>query len=154
MPFYRFQIDTPHTMRTTRHHIRRLIRKKPSFLQSFNKYLGWRPKGCPHFIGTLNGAVFRMRRDIRGINSFLPQIRGSITAVPAGTKVIVNMYIHPVTAVLVLCWFGAIGTEVVSAPENPAGLLIVGIMIVTGCFYFEAFKARRLIEQAIAATDS
>jgi hypothetical protein len=164
MPFYRFQIDSPLTMQAVLLRVRGLMREAPSFVQSIKESFGRRPEEGPPFIGTIDGAAFHMRRDIRYRNSFLPRVHGSVISAPAGARVLVTMHLHPVVAAFMLFWLGAVGVGAVVAFTSqttsiqsvliPAGMFIFGIVVTVGGFYPEAVKARRLLEQGIAAANS
>jgi hypothetical protein len=159
MPFYRFQIESPLPAQTVLQRIRTLVRDKPGFWKSIKESFGGHPNGGPPFIGKVEGDTFCMYRDIRYRNSFLPQVRGSVVSTSRGSKVLVTMYLHPLVALFVLFWLGAVGAgalAVFSAQNGnigpaliPAGMFLFGIILTVGAFYPEAFKARRLLEQSI-----
>jgi hypothetical protein len=159
MPFYRFHIESPLPKQTVLQRIRTLVREKPGFWQTIKESFGGHPDGCPLFIGKVEGDAFRMYRDIRYRNSFLPQLRGSVVSTSRGSRVLITMYLHPLVAVFVLFWLGAVGTGALASfnAQNgnigpaliPAGMFLFGIVLTVGSFYPEAFKARRLFEQSI-----
>jgi hypothetical protein len=161
MPFYRFHIESPLTTQTVLLRVRALVREAPGFWQSVKESFGRRPEGSPPFIGKVEGFTFRMHRDIRYRNSFLPQVRGSVVSTPVGTRVLITMYLHPLVAAFMLFWLGVVGigalTAFITQRESidsaliPAGMFLFGIALTVGGFYPEAFKARRLLEQGIGA---
>jgi integrase len=63
--------------------------------------MGWqqRDPSLPPFIGTIRGDSFRMQRDIRYRNSFLPVIRVHVQAEGVGTRVTATMMLHPLVAI-------------------------------------------------------
>ncbi|WP_263770031.1 hypothetical protein [Propionivibrio soli] len=160
MPFYRFQIDSPLATQAVLLRVRGLMRESPSILQAIKESFGKRPQGGPPFIGTLDGTTFKMRRDIRYRNSFLPQVHGNVISAPAGSRILVRMNLHPLIAAFILFWLGAVGVGAVAAFMSesrsiqsvliPAGMFMFGIVLTAGGFYPEAVKARRLLEQRIA----
>ena len=131
--------------------LRAVVSEAPSSWES----LSWRSRddsGSPPFIGTVREESFRIRRDIRGRNSFLPRVWGRIVATPTGTRVKVTMFIHPFAAIFMAFWFGMVGNGIVNG--NGAfpiliGMLIFGVVLVAWGFYPEATKARRLITDAV-----
>ena len=155
MPFYRFQIVTPLPTQTVLQRVRTLVREKPGFWQSIKESFGGHPSDSSPFIGKVEGDSFRMYRDIRYRNSFLPQVRGSVVSTSRGSRVLITMYLHPLVAVFVLFWLGTAGTGVITAfnAQNgnigPALMFLFGLILTVGAFYPEAFKARRLLEQSI-----
>ncbi|WP_431095317.1 hypothetical protein [Polaromonas aquatica] len=160
MPFYRFQIDSPFATRAVLLRVRGLMRESPSFFQSIKESFEKRPQEGPPFVGNVNGTVFKMRRDIRYRNSFLPRVHGSVISIPAGSRIFVRMHLHPLVVVFLLVWLGGVGVGALNAfiSENrslqsvlaPAGMFLFGILLTLGGFFPEAFKARRLLEQGIA----
>jgi len=122
--------------------------------------MGPRPTDKP-FIGRIDGSSFRLLRRIYHRNSFRPQIRGSVSAAPDGCDVELTMSISPVVAVFLLVWFGMVGGFASIALRElipSAGAWHVLIMLAAGIgilgigfalFFFEARKARRLLQAAI-----
>ncbi len=159
MPFYRFQIDSPLPTQTVLLRIRALVREKPGSWQSIKESFGRRPDDCPPFIGKVEGDAFRMYRDIRYRNSFLPQVRGSVVSTSRGSRVLITMHLHPLVALFVLFWLSAVGTGALAAFNSqngnsglaliPAGMFLFGIVLTVGAFYPEAFKARKLLEKSV-----
>lgn len=159
MPFYRFQIESTLPAQTVLQRIRTLVREKPGFWQSIKESFGKRPDDCPPFIGKVEGDAFCMYRDIRYRNSFLPQVRGSVVSTSRGSRVLITMYLHPLVALFVLFWLGAVGAGSLAAFSSqngntglaliPAGMFLFGIVLTVGAFYPEALKARRILEQSI-----
>jgi hypothetical protein len=160
MPFYRFQIATPLAVEAAVEGIRAITRDPPTFRESLRlTFLGADSGGRP-FHGTVRGHAFRLRRDIRGRNLFLPMIRGSVRAGPAGTEVSVTMFVDPLAAVLVILWLSAVGLGAWTALRSARsigdslaglGLFIAGIAVALGGFILAARKARRLLEEALRA---
>jgi hypothetical protein len=136
------------------------MREEPSFVQSLKESFGKRSEESSPFIGSMDETTFHMRRDIHYRNSFLPQVHGSVKSLPTGARVLVTMYLHPVVAVFMLFWLGAVGVGAVAVIASQSGgaqpvliltgMFMFGIALTAGGFYPEAVKARRLLEQGIA----
>jgi hypothetical protein len=150
MPFYRFHVDTPEPQPVVVERLKAIVRDTPGFWESFN--MGWRrpdPR-LPPFVGTVQGNLFKMRRDIRYRNSFLPIIRAH--AEPAGvvTRVTVNMFIHPFVAVFVVLWSAVMGSAISRAQPTWAWYFVAfTLAVVVTAFVPEARKAKRLITDAL-----
>jgi hypothetical protein len=163
MPIYRFQLKSPLPIEAVTRRIQRVVREKPRFLQSIKESFGGRKISQP-FIGVVTDDSFRIYRDISYRNSFLPQIKGALVTAPTGTDVSVTMSIHPLVALFMLFWLGGVGYGALAGFASqeargalslvPTGMFIFGIGLTAFGFYPEARKARRLLEEAIAATDS
>jgi len=160
MPFYRFRIDTPLPVEAAVEGIRAITRDPPTFRESLRLAFRRAESGGRPFLGAVRGHAFRLRRDVKGRNSFLPMIWGSVQGGPAGTEVSVTMFVHPLVAAFVLFWlsavgFGAWGTllkEQVSCNSLAGlGMFVAGIAVTLGGFIPEARKARRLLEEAVRA---
>jgi hypothetical protein len=122
----------------------------------------FRPKPTdPLFVGHVSRARFKIHRDIRYGNSFLPIIRGRVFAgTPGETVVTITMALPVFPAAFMLVWFAGV-TFVTAAtiPEflasgNPIALgafamLGGGVALVWFAFYPEARKAERILRQAL-----
>jgi hypothetical protein len=160
MPFYRFQIEVPQRQQLVMDRIRSLVRERPSFWQSFSE--AWKPRDpkLPPFIGSVDEDSFKLSRDIRYRNSFLPLIRGHVLATPTGTQINVAMFMHPLVAVFMTFWLGMAGAgtfAIYSAKEAsssiPAGMFLFGLALMCGGFFPEAFKAKRILADAFSVQD-
>ncbi len=156
MPFYRCEIDSTLPAQTVLQRIRTLVRDKPGFWQSIKESFGRRPEDCPPFIGKIEGDSFRVYRDIRYRNSFLPQVRGTVVSTSRGSRVLITMYLHPLVALFVLFWLGGVGAGAIAMfrTENgsffiPVLMFLFGIGLTVGGFYPEALKARRILKKSI-----
>jgi len=121
---------------------------------------GPRPGEKP-FVGRVESSTFRILRRIYHRNSYRPQIRGSVIDVPGGSEVDLTMSISPAVAVFLVIWFAmmggfasiALGEIVPSAGAwHVLIILAAGIAILAigfALFFYEAFKARRLLQAAI-----
>ena len=127
MPFYRFQIDVNVPPQLVVERLKSIVGEKPGFWKS----MGWtsREPASPPFIGSVQENSFRIRRDIRHRNSFLPLIWGRIVATGTSTRVSVTMFIHPLVAVFMTFWLGMVGKFALS---SPASLVAWGIRVTSG----------------------
>jgi len=168
MPFYRCALASNLTAESAIARLNAATGPVPSLWQFLTRNLSPRPSASPPFIGKIEGDRFKVRRDVRYRNSFLPIVTGRVASVPSGVRIDVTMSLHPAVAVFMLIWFSAVGlAAVVSAwtllrgPRDeqlwflmPWGMLIFGVVLVGGGFFPEAMRARRLLEQLLDATSS
>jgi hypothetical protein len=163
MPFYRFHLDTPLSESAASERIQKFTRPHRAFREwvAFNIKNITREDNTvgPPFLGTV-GRAFRLRRDIRYRNSFLPLIRGRIVPSPRGSRVNVTMFVHPLVALFMIFWFSGLGYGVVQlwvhrkqavpfAVLIPAAMILFGLALMLACFIPEAIKAKRLLESAL-----
>jgi len=158
MPFCRFEIEVASSPDAVSQRVEAITRDAPDLWDSIKESFGVRNTGAA-FIGTVGDGAFSLRRDIRYRNSFLPRIRGVVLRNPPGSRVRVTMYLHPLVAVFVLVWLVGAGTAAFASFTNsstdgaasliPAGMFAFGVALTLAGFYPEAYKARRLLKQAI-----
>jgi hypothetical protein len=160
MPWYRFDIEVALPSAEVSARIQSLIRAPPGFWQSVRETFGSVGAGQPPFLGQVMGDSFRIRRDIRYRNSFLPVIRGHIQPTPTGSLVRVSMSLHPAVAVFMAVWLtgvSGVGVAMLNSPYAlrdsaqlvPIGLFLFGIGLTLGGFIPEAIKAKRLLVGAL-----
>jgi len=157
MALYRFQLRSDLSTQAVLERLQTLAREQPGFGQSLKESFGWREGDSPPFIGRVEGNSFKLYRDIRYRNSFLPRIRGHVSAYRDGTNIDVTMYLHPVVLVFMLFWLGGVGASAVAMLGHgkgtqafiPLGMFVFGVALILGGFYPEAFKARRILEEHI-----
>ena len=94
-------------------------------------------------------------------NAYLPRIRGAVIDASSGSHVDLTMSISPVVVIFLLIWFGMVGgfasialRELNLSLGGRSVLVMVagGIAILaigSGLFFFEALKARRLLQEAL-----
>jgi len=125
----------------------------------------WRFRAATRpFEGEVGDAVFDVRRTIGYRNSFLPQIRGKISAAPEGSRIAITMRLHPLVLAFMILWLGGVGVGCISilfaelqkggAPFKalgPAGMFIFGWVLSAGGFTFEARKASVLLASTMVA---
>src|SRR5258708_1689690 len=109
MPFYRFHIDTPLPVEIAVERIRAMTRDTPGFLEAWRLAFRRRGSGGPPFLGRVDGRAFRLRRDIRYRNWFLPLVWGDVQPGPASTEVRVTMFLRPLVAAFMLFWLSFVG---------------------------------------------
>ena len=153
MPFYRFHVDVNAPPQIVAERLRSIVRGKLSFRESLRRM--W-PFGIPvtaPFIGSVSDESFKIHRDIRYRNSFLPIIWGEIMLNGAGARVFVKMFIHPLVALFMIFWLSmvALGAATTRGATSliPLGMFIFGIALTVGSFVPEAIKAKSMILDAI-----
>ena len=153
MPFYRFEIEVNAPPPVVVERLRAVVRGKLSFRESLRQAFPFnKAEGAP-FIGSVLDDSFKMKRNIRYRNSFLPMIRGRISSYGVSTRVSVTMFLHPAVAIFMIFWLGMLGSVAVSLPTAspiPWGMLAFGIALPVGGFIPEAIKAKRLIVEAVS----
>jgi hypothetical protein len=157
MPLYRFQIESSLPADTVLDRVRALVREAPAFWPSLKESFGSRPENAPPFIGKVEGNEFRIYRDIRYRNSFLPRVYGKVVSSLSGAQIDVTMTLHPAVTVFILFWLGVVGfgAAVTAAHSNlqaaliPLGMFVFGVTLTLVGFFPEALKARRLLEQTL-----
>jgi hypothetical protein len=154
MAIYRFHVDINVPPHIAVERLRAIVlneKERPSFWEAFR--MAWRSPDLmsPPFVGTVQEDSFRIRRDIRHRNSFLPVVCGRLVPTPTGTRVWVTMFIHPLVLVFMLFWLGMIGGGVAHRPDSFAlwGMFVFGIALTACGFVPEVTKANRLITDAV-----
>jgi hypothetical protein len=161
MPFYRFQLDVTLKPEAVAERLRSIVRKPRGFVESFRDVFKSKdPADCP-FLGSVEVDSFRIRRDIKYRNSFLPQVRGTIIPASNGSAVNITMFMHPITALFMVVWFmgvgaGAVGIVAAQGASGamasvPFAMFVFGVALVAGGFFPEAFKAKRILSEALGA---
>jgi hypothetical protein len=110
------------------------------------------------FEGTVAGTTFAIARIISYRNSFVPQIRGTIVAQGSGSKISISMSLHVVALSFLLVWVALVcaigGVFAASSISNggpaeealiPVGMFVFAWAMTVGGFWFEAWKAERLL---------
>lgn len=119
------------------------------------------------FEGVVGDGAFDVRRIIGYRNSFLPQIRGKISAAPEGSRIAITMSLHPFVLAFMILWLGGVGAgclvmlvkviqEGGGAPGEvlgPAGMFAFGWLLSAGGFTFEARKAATLLASTMTARE-
>jgi hypothetical protein len=95
---------------------------------------------------------FRIRRDIRYRNSFLPLVWGNIVPTPMGARVVVTMFMHPlVLAFLGMLVWGALKSG--SSAELWGTFMFLTALSAAG-FIPEVVKAKRLLSAVVLSSGS
>jgi hypothetical protein len=160
MPFYRFHLDTPLSESTTFERIQGFTRPRRSLRESIAITFRRDDTAGPPFLGKLGHNTFRLSRDIRYRNSFLPLIWGRIVPTSRGSRINVTMFLHPFVAMFMIVWFSGLGYGIVQlwvhrkeavpfAALIPAAMFLFGVGLVLVGFIPEAIKAKRLLESAL-----
>jgi hypothetical protein len=149
MPFYFFHIDAAVPPRAVTERLRYAVRDRPKF----SEYWTWKGPDGPPFIGSVHDSSFRIRRNIRYRNSFLPLVWGRIVPTPTGARIAVTMFMHPFTLAFMLFWLGMVGRGALidksASPASLWGMFVFGIALCTGGFIPEAVKAKRLLSTIV-----
>jgi hypothetical protein len=161
MPFYRFHLDTPLSESTAFERIQGLIRPRRGFREwiAFNITRQDNTVGPP-FLGKASRGTFRLHRDIRYRNSFLPFVWGRIVPSRGGSRINITMFLHPLVTLFMIVWFSGLGYAVAKlwmhrkeavphAVLFPIGMILFGVALVLVCFIPEAIKAKRLLESSL-----
>jgi len=160
VPFRRFRIATRLSPEEVRARLQTITRKRVGVWEALTRSFRPRPAD-PLFVGYVSPAGFKLHRDIRYGNSFLPLIRGRVRAGTADeTVVTITMALPVFTAAFMLAWFAGVTFVIaVAIPEflasgNPIALgalamLGGGVALVWFAFYPEAHKAERILRQVL-----
>ena len=158
MPFYRFDFDTHLSEADAIGRVQAMTRPPLGFLEAVKSaFSSHKPDSAP-FIGKVEGRSFRLRRDIRYKNSFLPTIRGEISPGPGGSRVSITMRIHPLVAVFMAVFLSGAGYPLwhsFSSPVPPGAVrtsmifLFIAVAITAGGFVPEALKAKKMLEESL-----
>lgn len=147
VPYEKFQIDTDLSSIEVAQRIRTVTGKIKLFSLT-PEY---------EFRGRVSDSEFKIIKNILYRNSFLPIVKGKIEQKGTGTSVTISMRLHLLVMCFLSIWFSGVGLGciVVISDLNaftlpmltPFGLLIFGVVLVSGSFWYEASKQkRRLIE--------
>lgn len=113
--------------------------------------------GMRPFEGTVAGLAFAMRRTDSSRNSFLPQIRGTITPNSGGSCIALTMRLHLGTLLFLLFWFSGLlvvtlgfanaafneAAGWVAAP--PLGMFLFVWVLSASAFSLEARRTQELL---------
>jgi hypothetical protein len=150
MPIYRFQIDVNAPPQVVAERLRTIVGEKPGFGES----MAWRSRTSTDspFIGTVKDGSFKIQRNVRSRNSFLPLIWGLITPTEIGARLYVTMFLHPLVALFMIFWLAIAGNfalTVQPASLVGVGMFIFGVVLTVAGFFPEAIKAKRLISEVV-----
>lgn len=164
MPFQQFELHTKLPVDQVLARIRTLTRERIGLVQHLRESLRIDASETPPFIGKVSGNTFQIRRDIKYQNSFLPFISGVVSPTANGSTVRVIMRLHIFNAVFILIWLGGVAlfSILALAHGNPdlffilvtVVMFLFGIGLTIVCFFPEARKSRKLLQEAIDAIDA
>jgi hypothetical protein len=109
------------------------------------------------FQGTVTPQRFDIRRIISYRNSFLPHATGMIQPCAIGSRVSIELRLHPLTLAIIAIWLGVVALAGVSIglligavalqPQVliPFGMLVFGSFMTGGGFWLEVPKTKRLL---------
>jgi hypothetical protein len=153
MPISSFQVDVNAPTSVVVERLRAVVGPAP--LVSVSVPWWGSDEANPPFIGKVRDGSFRIQRDSRRRNSFLPIVWGHIVATPGGTRVKVTMFIHPFVAIFMACWLGIAVRIMMSVSDInlfPVCIvfMIIGVAVMARGFFPEARKARQLLTRAVS----
>jgi hypothetical protein len=157
MPFYRFQLISPLSESSVMERLQFLTRPKRTFWESIRHAFRRAGTAWPPFIGTVDRNRFRVYRDIRYRNSFLPVVSRRVEPTSDGARISVVMYLHPLVALFMLFWLSAVAIggsaayakQGLAAAGFSAAMFAFGVALTCGGFFPEAFKAKKLLQDGI-----
>lgn len=147
IPYEKFQIDSGLSAAEVLQRIKQRTGEKKLF--NFRSSL--------EFSGHVNEREFEITKNISYQNSFLPVIEGKIEQISTGARVTISMRLHLAVICFMFIWFSGVSIACIEVLVHldrfsmpmliPFGMLIFGVLIVSGGFWFEASKQKlRLIE--------
>lgn len=107
-----------------------------------------------YFEGECSQETFTINRIIHYRNSFSPRVTGFVMPERSGSIVKIKMKLHPLTIAFMSLWFTGVilavpGASVafIAKPAEatmimlvPLGMLVFGVTLISGAFWFEATK--------------
>lgn len=150
MPLYRFHIDVILSPEAVAERLQSVTCVPPGFFEHLASFVQPSRARSELFFGCVEPSCFRIHRNIRYRNSFLPNIRGRISGSKRGTRVDVLMYMNPfVAAFVAFCLFtasqGAIAYSITHHTFAPIALIMGISLISMGGFFLEALKAKKML---------
>jgi hypothetical protein len=155
LPFDHFRIETGLTSDEVRNVLAANVEPR--------QWLRFGGNRCP-WEGEVMTEDFRIRRIIRYRNSFLPLLRGRISATAGGCIVEGTMSLHPVVLGFMIFWLSGVfllgvGIWVSLLAQHawqpwaliPLGMFAFGWLLTSGAFTVEARKARALLGEMLAS---
>lgn len=116
-------------------------------------------KGERPFQGEVNPERFQISRIITYRNAFLPQIIGQVVPTPQGSRLTAMLRLNLVTLAILSTWFIflafiGVGVWLVRGPTDPGAwgplaIFAVGYFITLAAFWFEAKRARELLDGVV-----
>ena len=117
------------------------------------------------FQGDIQHETFKIVRIIHYRNSFMPVIHGSFLPQINGSRINIKMKMHPLIFGFLCVWFGGVGigcivsayiilqdlTRISLPLFIPWIMLLFGIALINGCFWFEVNKTAPLLKKIFQA---
>lgn len=154
MPLKIVNIDSPYPVEKVRERLRTIMRQEEGLL-SGSLYPNAEGDDSVAFQGILSGNHFKLRRIVKGRNSFLPTVRGTILPTPSGAEIRLVMTLNPFVAVFMAFWFSAFVLPLLTGQEGPPvlhlAMIVFGVVLVAVGFYPEANRAERAIRECAGA---
>ena len=157
MPLYHFHIDADVPPQAVTERLNVAVRKKLGFRQNIREMFTRGSPSGPPFIGSVDAYSFRIRRDIRYRNSFLPLIWGRIVSTPQGARVNITMFLHPFVSIFMLFVLWDLSYKAFTVASGSFSFFLGIIIFVVFClagFIPEAVKARRLLCKIVLSSGS
>lgn len=161
MPFYRLRLRTRLSPADVIKRVASSTQGKPAFGESLLSAFDFGSAAeNEYFIGETQGDRFSIHRNIRYRNSFLPCIKGRVTAEFPGSLIELSMHLHPFVALFMVIWLGAavysafsIAVESGNASNaaGSAGMFSFGLLLAAVGFFPEAIKARNKLKSLLEA---
>lgn len=147
IPYEKFQIDSGLSAADVLQRIKQHTGERTLF--SF--------QSSHEFSGHVSEREFEITKNISYRNSFLPVIEGKVEQTSTGARVTISMRLHLAVICFMFVWFSGVSIGCIAVLAHldrfsmpmliPFGMLIFGIVLVSGGFWFEASKQKiRLIE--------
>ena len=111
------------------------------------------------FSGHVNEREFEITKNISYRNSFLPVIEGKVEQISTGTRVTISMRLHFAVMCFMFIWFSGVSVGCIAVLTHldrfsmpmliPFGMLVFGVALVSGGFWFEASKQKAMLIELI-----
>jgi hypothetical protein len=115
--------------------------------------------------GHINGSTFHIVRNISYRNSFLPEIKGTVSTFLGKTEVTIKMALNQLVAIFMILWLSVVGIAAVvigigalrSRPTPasliPVGMFVFGILLTILPFKYESAQSKRFLRELLEGTE-
>ena len=145
IPYNQFVIETPLPAEKVIEKLSQVVQPKRFWPNPFSD-------DCKQFVGSISKDRFRVVRNIYGVNSFIPLIKGKFGSSDSGTRIIITMVTHPFVIVafaLIFAFFGyflfGFLMELISGMFVALGCLALAYTICTLAFRWESALDRKFL---------
>lgn len=151
MPWYRFELESPLPSAQVLDRVRSAVRPEPTLREWLTQ--PWPPQ-IPPLVGSVRADGFLLRWP-QWRNPAPIRVRGRVQATSAGSRMQVLIHLHPLAAVLWLCWFGfavMIAVEWMrlgESPLRPLGMAVAGLAYLGWRFHRQIAVVRPLLAEAL-----